>query len=79
MKKPTRTRPVVLCKKLAMVFGIGFGLSTQAFADCTVSGSKLTTDNTLYFCGNPGQYDEVEVNTNQTASISPLTGYGLYN
>ncbi len=79
MKKTIKARPVVLCMQMAMAFGIGFGVSAQAFADCTVSGSKLTTDNTLYFCGNPGQYDEVEVNTNQTASISPLTGFGLYN
>lgn len=79
MRKPIRTRPVVLCTHLALAFGIGFGISTQAFAVCNVSPAKLTTDDTLYWCGNPGQYDEVEINTGQTASITPLTGYGIYN
>lgn len=79
MRKPLRTRPVVLCTHLALAFGIGFGISSQAFAVCTVSGTKLTTDDTLYWCSNPGQYDEVEINTGQAASITPLTGYGIYN
>ncbi len=79
MRKPIRTRPVILCTHLALAFGIGFGISTQAFAVCNVSPAKLTTDDTLYWCGNPGQYDEVEINTGQTASITPLTGYGIYN
>lgn len=79
-KKPIKTRPVVLCVKLAMAFGIGFGVSGNALADCVPTGTgKLTTDNTLYYCGNPGQYDEVEVTTTTSGGISPLGGYGLYN
>ena len=80
MKKETVTIfPIVLCRQLAMAFGFGFCLAGPALAVCTPSGSKLTTDNTLYYCGNPGQYDEVEINTTQNMSLSPLTGYGMYN
>lgn len=69
----------MLCMQLALAFGIGFGLSGQALAVCNVSGSKLTTDSTLYWCSNPGQYEEVEINTTQAGSITPLSGYGIYN
>ena len=62
-----------------MAFGFGFCLAGPALAVCTPSGSKLTTDNTLYYCSNPGQYDEVEINTTQNMSLTPLTGYGMYN
>ena len=62
-----------------MAFGFGFCLAGSALAVCTPSGSKLTTDNTLYYCSNPGQYDEVEINTTQNMSLTPLTGYGMYN
>ena len=80
MKKETVTVfPIVLCRQLAMAFGFGFCLAGPALAVCTPSGSKLTTDNTLYYCGNPGQYDEVEINTTQNMSLTPLTGYGMYN
>ena len=72
--------PRGLCANLALVFGVGFGVSGNALAVCTSTGtSKLTTDNTLYFCANPGQYDEVEVNTTQEAKYNPLQGYGVYN
>ncbi len=80
MKKIIKTTPRVLCTNLALVFGIGFGLSGNALAVCTPDGtSRLTTDNTLYYCGNPGQYDEVEVTTTAAAGTAPLGGYGLYN
>lgn len=45
-------------------------------AICTsTTGSKLTTDDTLYYCSDTKSYDEIEINTTQAAGLTPLTGY----
>lgn len=55
-------------------------LSPTVYADCTVvTGNKLKTDNTLYFCQNVGAYDEIEIKTTTAGAIAPLSGYGIYN
>lgn len=72
MKKLFKKKQIALL--LSPLFFVGF----DALATCTVVGTTLSTDDTVYYCNTTGMTDVI-ITTNQAGGISPLTGYGVYN
>ncbi len=56
-------------------------LACTAFTALLGNGAiaaTLTCNNTLYFCANPGTYDEVRITTSVAGKPAPLAGFGVY-
>lgn len=67
-----RINKLSLCILLSLASG-------ASYADCTVLGNELFTDNVLYYCSNIESYEKITINTSQAWSIAPLGGMGIYN